>query len=140
MRSSRRVTPSGPDTEAPSMTSMIDVVFLLLIFLLSFRVLEGRLDSQLPKGGAGPGDVADLIEPVDVRIEVDRGRPSGFLVHVWNRAVPIAELQSVVRGALSIDPETPVRVSTGTDVAYGHVVTVIDKVMGAGVTRVVFAG
>ncbi len=48
-----------PQTEALNMTPMIDVVFQLLIFFMltmQFKEVEGKLLSQLPKIGPGPGE------------------------------------------------------------------------------------
>jgi biopolymer transport protein ExbD len=57
--------------------SLIDVVFLLLVFFLctmEFRSLEGKLAAFLPKERGG-GPVCGLLETVDVRIEVaEEGR------------------------------------------------------------------
>lgn len=61
------------------MTSMIDVVFLLLIFfiLMPFKTSESRLESHLPKD-TGPSNSQQPIPPVDkidIRIRLDEKVP-----------------------------------------------------------------
>jgi biopolymer transport protein ExbD len=65
---------SGEDSEWQLPTSMIDVVFLLLIFFLcasKFRQLERRLDAFLPKDGLTGGDFID--PPVEIPVRVSAG-------------------------------------------------------------------
>ena len=62
----RRRLPDESKPDALNMTPMIDIVFQLLIFFMlsmHFKEVEGKLLSQLPKHGPGPG-------PASVRDEL----------------------------------------------------------------------
>ncbi len=53
------------------MASLIDVVFLLLIFFMctaSFAAVEKSLPAQLPKAGAGTSVDRELLDPVRIRL------------------------------------------------------------------------
>jgi biopolymer transport protein ExbD len=126
------------------LTSMIDVVFLLLIFFIttmSFRVIEGRLDTQLPKDkGGNPGEVVDLLEPLDVHVELDPTEPEGFAVRCFGRRTPLERLASQVAGFDAASPDAGVRLSAGPGVEHGQVVEVLDEILQGGAEKVVFAG
>lgn len=134
-----------PDDEGShSLTSMIDVVFLLLIFFvcsLNFRVIEGRLETELPQDrGNLVALETDLLEPIDVHVSVDLHQPGGLAVSVWGRPTPLANLARLVAGVRRSVPETQVRISTTADVMHGQVVAVLDEVLAGGAVRVLFAG
>ncbi len=130
--------------DGQQLTAMIDVVFLLLIFFLctmSFRVIEGRVDTELPKDeGQNSGAVADLLEPLNIHIENDASRSAGFAVRVGGRPADIETIAGLVAGAMALVPEIAVRLSTGASVTYGQVMAVIDEVLAGGVSQVHFAG
>jgi biopolymer transport protein ExbD len=75
MTRKKRFSAHGLDTQdiEMSMTPMIDVTFLVLIFFmctLRFKTLEGQLTAYLPKD-VGPNHApSDLLEPLDVGIHV----------------------------------------------------------------------
>ena len=137
--------PAAParDRDEQQLTSMIDVVFLLLIFFvctLHFRVLEGRLDTRLPRDQGGlPQAVVDVLEPLDVALALDPREPSGFSVRVWGRRVPLDDLAAFVARVRRESPDTPARLSVAPDVAHGQVVSVIDAVMAGGIEELRFA-
>lgn len=58
------------------MTSMIDVVFLLLIFfiLMPFKTSESRIESHLPKNsGTSPEPSKEkIVEKIDIKIKVNK--------------------------------------------------------------------
>ena len=61
-----------PASHELSLTSMIDVTFLLLVFFLCtlrFRSLEGKLASELPRNG-GSAPTESLTEKIEVGIDV----------------------------------------------------------------------
>ena len=130
--------------DGQQLTAMIDVVFLLLIFFIctmNFRVIEGRIDTELPKeAGHNDGVVADLIEPLNIHISSDPGRSAGFTVRVAGRVADVETIAGLVAGAMALVPEIPVRLSTGVAVTYGQVIAVIDEVLAGGVSQVHFAG
>ncbi len=60
-------------------TSMIDVVFLLLIFFMcasKFRVLERRLDAFLPPRGPGKNRVKHGFTPIPIKVGTHSSSPS----------------------------------------------------------------
>ena len=130
--------------DGQQLTAMIDVVFLLLIFFIctmSFRVIEGRIDTELPKeAGHNSGVVADLLEPLNIHISSDPSRSAGFTVRVAGRMADVEAIAGIVASAMALVPEIPVRLSTGVAVTYGQVIAVIDEVMAGGVSQVHFAG
>ncbi len=91
VREKRRKGP-GQEKMELSLTSMIDVIFLLLIYFVitaSFMINEGILSASLPQGPAVPQDVVDDKQPVfieltpaaddtQVIINVDGQQFSGF--------------------------------------------------------------
>lgn len=54
------------------MTSMIDIVFLLLIFfiLMPFKTTESKLEAFLPKDSSTASTPAKQVEKIDIRIKV----------------------------------------------------------------------
>jgi biopolymer transport protein ExbD len=68
-------------------TSMIDVVFLLLIFFMcasKFRTLEKRLDALMPREGPGPGPVSHTEEiPIRVGTHSSSARLPRFQLYRW---------------------------------------------------------
>jgi biopolymer transport protein ExbD len=105
-----------------NMTSMIDVVFLLLIFFLctaNFQTLEELLPATL----RAPGTTADLpavpeledLEEVVIRITQPRGRPrweiNGTAYDEWNRVrailAELARIHAAVPVILDVDREVP---------------------------------
>lgn len=130
--------------DGQQLTAMIDVVFLLLIFFIctmNFRVIEGRVDTELPKDeGQNSGVVADLLEPLNIHIANDPSHSTGFAVRVSGRPVDVETIAGIVAGAMALVPEIAVRLSTGASVTYGQVIAVIDEVLEGGVSQVHFAG
>jgi len=65
-----------------TMTSMIDVVFLLLIFfIMTFQIVspEGDFDVRMPRVAAGPVEDVRQLPPIKVRLLADAdGRLAGI--------------------------------------------------------------
>ncbi|MHC5210904.1 MAG: ExbD/TolR family protein [Planctomycetota bacterium] len=129
-----------PSAAAPvetDLTSMIDVVFLMIVFFLctlSFRLLEGRLDTRLPKDeGARPGPAAILIEPLDLEVVRDASRTAGVAVRVQGtRVMDVDALSGFVTRFVASADEPRARISTGQGVTYGEVVAVLDACLLGG--------
>ena len=111
----------------PSLTPMIDVVFLLLIFFM----LAARFTSErsLPVATGTAGEARWQGPPRLVSIAPDGLRLNG-------RRLPAAELAAALR-PLMPEPGAPVvlRATGGATVA--HVVAVIDRLRGAGFDNLV---
>lgn len=70
----------GNDKAELQLTSMIDVIFLLLIFfVMTFKIAaqEGDFSVKMPIGGAGPSDSANI--PIKLRL---RSNADGELVDI----------------------------------------------------------
>ena len=141
----RRRASRLPDAR-PDLTSMIDVVFLLLIFFLctmQFRVLEGRLETELPdEGGPSPAtpEVVRLYEPLDLHVRRAGDAPR---VRVGLGAEHSLAALPGVLARLTDDglaPTVPVRVHALDGTTYGDVVPVLDACLGAGLVTLHFAG
>ena len=133
---------------------MIDVTFLLLVFFivtLSFRVLEGRLDTALPRVGT-VGDAAEEVEKLDVQIWVAEPGTLGKDAdghHAWldrelrytvgaNRFTTVDETIAFV--SAWPDRAVPVSIDARGGTVYGDVMPVLDQLLAAGFDDVRFAG
>jgi biopolymer transport protein ExbD len=125
-------------------TSMIDVVFLLLIFFMcasKFRVLERRLDAFLPKD-KGPSSMQTVVRQLDEIVvyvtaleshglRVPEFRIRNLKMHDPNKlAQHLAQLKSIGDMPVVIDgrPLCPFR----------HVMSALDACARAGLTKVEF--
>jgi len=117
--------------QAP-LTSLIDIVFLLLIYFLlttNFMVDEG-IQVKLPQ--------ADATSPQtekEITIYVD----SSGNVFMDNRAVPLNALFKTVKGRLGEKTGVPVVIKADKSVILDKAVRVMDVVKAAGADRLVLA-
>ena len=125
-------------------TSMIDVVFLLLIFFMcasKFRTLEQRLDAYLPKD-KGPQQTTTIVKQLDeITIYVD-GVPGyellvpQFRIKNWKTNNPdelaghLAQLGTV--------GDMPVVINGEQNCPFKHVMTALDACARAKLTKVEF--
>ncbi|MFW5857840.1 MAG: ExbD/TolR family protein [Planctomycetota bacterium] len=111
------------------LTTMIDIVFLLLIFflILPFKDQDRRFPSPLPKDGPGPAE-ARAQEPLPtVRVSI-RGTPGGGVRYeVERRTVPAGELGVAVLAAGGGDKQTPVVLAPDAGVRFAHVMRALDQ-------------
>jgi len=126
------------------LTPMIDVVFLLLIFFLvtiKFKVLEGKLETELPTDvGVNQGQ-AELLEKIEIRIATSNTNPAGFIVQVNGRTMPnMATLRSQLSDWLAMDPEARATLYPDVGVNYEQVVKVVDQCLMVDLTNLTFAG
>ena len=123
------------------MTSMIDVVFLLLIFfiLMPFKTSESRLESHLPKN-SGPSIKSTpdpVVEKIDIRVTVNKDvamNPQNFegvsvsingkkLSNFTSLKNRLEELRAGVRG----DPaKIPVELNADEDVPFYFIMKGLD--------------
>jgi biopolymer transport protein ExbD len=127
------------------LTPMIDVVFLLLIFFIvtmKFKVLEGKLDTELPKDvGVNAGEVEELLEKVEIEIREDLNEKYGMKVFVNSVPMPnLATLRSKLEDFIRLNDEQKATLYPGPKVNYEQVVKVVDQCILADLTDITFAG
>lgn len=117
--------------QAP-LTSLIDIVFLLLIYFLlttNFMVDEG-IGIQLPQANA----TAARSEK-EISIQIDHQGT----VFLENRAVPLNELFRLLKEKIHGRPDLPVVIKADRSIALNQAVRVMDVAKAAGAGRLVLA-
>lgn len=114
-----------------NVTSLIDVVFLLLIFFVVTSTFLERpgIDLTLPEAGSGETGVS----VVTVRIVAD-GQ-----VFVGDRSVPLGDLARVLEESLRAAETTEVTLEADRSVSHGQVVAAMDAARRAGARGLVVA-
>ncbi len=114
------------------MTSMIDVVFLLLIFFVctaSFERLEAELPTQLqPTSGTEPQpiDAPEEADPRQVVVSVSLPEET-VLWHVGEQACSTpTELRAALREIAESSTTSPVLLVCAGDVPYGELIRLYD--------------
>jgi len=117
--------------QAP-LTSLIDIVFLLLIYFLlttNFMVDEG-IQVKLPQANAtSPQSEKEITIYVD-----GTGK-----VFMDNRAVPLNELFTIIKSKLGEKTNAPVVIKADKSVILNKAVRVMDVAKAAGADRLVLA-
>lgn len=118
----------------PSMTPMVDVVLVILIFFMAATVIGGREWLLDTSRAAEPSAAAGLPEPV-FRVNV---RGDGLVDGFGAVGVEPSALLAVVTAAIEgVDPASVEAVVVPADDAgYEDVVTVMAQLRGAGLTGV----
>ena len=121
------------DDEEPALplTSLIDVVFLLLIFFMvttTFLEREQRLALELPLAESG---AEAQRAPEELTIDV---MPDGGFA-LAGRAVSSGALGEALRAAAQRDPATPVLIRGDRAARHEHVVAVLDACGVAGLSN-----
>jgi len=137
-----RLARQGRPTEKPqlNMASMIDVVFLLLIFFMctsSFVRPEKALPSRLPKAGPAAEGAQVLLDPVRIRLTLTE---AGQVLTTCDDQ-PCADAGHLVAmlGARAAVGDPAVIIAGGPDVPFGSMVAALDACHLAGLTRVAFS-
>lgn len=131
----------GPDNS--TMTPMIDVVFLLLIFFICASARQSRealLAANLP---AGSIEAAQAIAPVQIDqafVKLKR-RPDGTTIAEINGTdYPTLEsLEAQLRALAEVGPEVPVILDIAGPVPFGDVIRVYDLCQRLKFTTIKFA-
>ena len=129
-----------------TMTPMIDVVFLLLVFFLwtaSFQVVEYVLPTRLseaPVAGAldtdEPRPELDF-DPVVIQLLWQDERPLWIVNEA--PASSLEELARMLTTVAGIKPDVPVIIDPDEAVPFGHVIDVYDASLLAGCQKIQFA-
>ncbi len=137
---------SSSNTITLKMTSMIDVVFLLLVFFIwtsSFEIPEFDLPSAIalpPTGGIESTDQQPPIEPFD-EIVIRLSRKEAQLQIELNQQ-PIANLdllQNRLAQIIAIGVQPPIIIHPSAEITMNVAVAAFDAAKRAGADRVLFA-
>ncbi|TCK60454.1 ExbD/TolR family protein [Seleniivibrio woodruffii] len=115
-----------------NVTPLIDIVFILLIFLMvstSFN-FTNSIDVNLP---AAKGDEKPLVE--NIRIVMTKEG----LITVNDQTVQIAEVEGILGEFKKTAPAATVIIEADKEVAHGQVVTVMDASRKAGYEKFAIA-
>ena len=133
-----------------NLTSMIDVVFLLLFFFLAtsrFTRPEGTLPADLPTRGAAASAVEVPRTPIHVRLAVDPAGPQSYRLTVDRfhpSPLPAGELagtlQKIREDVPGFDGRTPVYLLADERIAWDHVVNAYNAALSAQFEKIYFVG
>lgn len=132
-----------------SMTPMIDVIFLLLVFFIttsSFQVVEKLLPSGVSelKSSAGssndppPEVTKQVLEQVIVKLVISNSKDVGAVLN----GQPLASLDELfdrLRAIAQVSPSSPVIIDPEGKVPASEVVKAYDRARAAGLSSVFFA-
>ncbi len=114
---------------AIEMTPMIDIVFLLLIFFLvatTFREEEREMQVALPFASSS-APISTMLKEFIVNVIED-----GTII-VGGRSIDAAELRTMVRDAVAVNPEQKVTVRGDRGTAYANIIQVLDTCKSEGI-------
>jgi biopolymer transport protein ExbD len=115
----------------PNLTSLLDVMLLLLIFFLLASVFaQPTLDVDLPEASNSESSV-EQNEILSISVS-----PNGE-IFINKTLVPLTDLQGRIEEALSHQAEMPVLVRADRQSAFEHFVNVMDAVKGAGAKQLI---
>ncbi|MHC4886111.1 MAG: ExbD/TolR family protein [Planctomycetota bacterium] len=124
-------------------TSMIDIVFLLLIFFIlqPFKNPDLKMEMHLPKAGAPTPPEIDDPEPplptIQVKVMAHPSSKASFRVNGRRVAAHRLNVELLKESAGMV--EVPVAISPEKNVAFTHVMKALDECAEAGMLRVSFA-
>jgi biopolymer transport protein ExbD len=121
-----------------NITSLVDVMFLLMIFLLVTTTFEDRLgiDIALPEAETGAQQ-----PPQQKSYLITVGRTGSILFGEQNAAAPreitLAELRETLEDLVKSQPEAAILLEADGGAPFKHAVSVIDVARQAGGTQLV---
>jgi len=121
--------------------SMIDVIFLLLIFFIvcaKFKTQENRLEADLPREGQNVSPPPTFERPREARIKIRKledGRIQYYLD--MTPCAGINDLTSKL-GGLTADPTRSVVIAGKSKVPFKYILAAIDACGVVGITNVKF--
>jgi len=121
------------------MASMIDVVFLLLIFFMctaSFKRLESDMPTQLPRTGLGKKEEREDFDPIRIRLS---SVPTGVLVECDGQACGTFGALFEMLTARRRIADVPVIIEGQGTVPFGYMVAALDACYKANLWRVAFS-
>ena len=123
-----------------NMTSMIDIVFLLLIFfVMTFKIveLEGDFSIRMPLAGSGAATVDPTDLPLKLRLQADEnGKLTSMALNEIDLGVDFDQLRanvvSLIGSTAPVDGEEGPEIEIDTDynLRYEYVIEAITAVSG----------
>ena len=123
-----------------NMTSMIDIVFLLLVFfVMTFKIveMEGDFSIRMPLASQNTGQVDPTDLPLKLRLRADaNGKLASMSLNEIDLGVDFDQLRSNVVGLVGTAAPIPgedgpeIEIDTDYNLRYGHVIQAITAVSG----------
>lgn len=136
-----------PDRESNTFTSMIDIVFLLLIFFIlqPFKDTELKLGASLPEQPKDE-EIRDLPPKVDIRVQIRSvpANPAGAMYVIDGQPIGMASgnvykrLAGVLVQRSNGDQAAPVSISPAANINFQHVLRVLDACYRANMANIKF--
>lgn len=143
----RKIKTRVSDEMSSSFTSMIDIVFLLLIFFIlqPFKETELKLGASLPQSGA-PSSESTAPPKVDIKVQIRPvpANPNGAMYIIDGRTVGMASTRvyNRIAGVLiqrsNGDKDAPISILPSGNVNFQHVLRVLDACYRAKMPNVKF--
>jgi len=112
---------------------LMDIVFnLLIVFMLTTPLLEQSINLKLPPTRAGTA----VNNTALTTVELD----SAGRAFIREKMVTMAELESLAKARIATDPDHGIVIRGDERVPYGRFVELVDRLRGAGVTRLGIMG
>jgi biopolymer transport protein ExbD len=125
------------------MTSMIDVIFLLLVFFVctaNFIPLEGMLPTNMSLSGSS---AVEIVLPKPENLDVVRILLTFDGLPHWrvedNQCHSLREVQTILQKLREIRQDIPVIIDSNENVPMEHVIDVYDICRIAGLSQIQFA-
>jgi len=126
-----------------NMTSMIDIVFLLLVFfVMTFKIVEveGDFSVRMPLASQSSGTIDDTDLPLKLRLQADeQGRLTSIQMNEIQLGTDFTALQNTVIGLVGNVAQGPgaasedgpeIEIDTDFNLRYEHVIAAITAVSG----------
>lgn len=121
------------DDPRPDLTSLVDVVFQLIIYFAVSTTFAymGAMKVKLPRAGA-----PELSQKISKLAIVIRDDGQTF---IDEEPVTEAEVKEKLDGLAGSSPDTLIVIQADKDVSHGHVVKILDMAQTAGLKRLAIA-
>lgn len=128
------------DDDAPmsdiNVTPLVDVMLVLLIvFMITMPVLTHSIPLNLPVGSSQREQPQQDIKPLQVAVDLS-GRYA--LGTESDQKISLDEIKQAFATAAARDPNTVVAIDADKEVAYEHVVKVLEAAREAGLSKIGF--
>jgi len=134
-----------------SMTPLIDVTFLLLIFFMcamKFKTLERKVSAFLPKNKGQAITLIKIDEPAKITVQLKRDQVAkatqvsllGSRIGMDAQGFSLLDRQLSVIRDNPVNKELPGELNAGPEVPHADVVRCVDAFMKAGIKNIEFVG